>query len=237
MTAVQDYRRSLERSRQALDGEWPESFELCGRSWDLLPGVFAPVHSPTTEFAMRLLGVAEPGATCSGSLLEIGCGTGVIAVASALAGCDRVVASDINEAAVRNTASNARRHGVADKVRSVHGDLFGGLAPDERFDTVYWHSNYVLAPEAYRYRTMHERSHVDPGYAAHRRFLEEAPRWLAPGGSVLLHFSARGDLATLRRIAAECGRGLDVRRSEVFQEGEHEVEHRLLQVTTEPAER
>jgi release factor glutamine methyltransferase len=233
MNVIQDYRRSLERSRQALERkDWPPTFTLCGREWDLLPGVFAPVYSPTTEISMRLMGLADPAARPrTGSFLEIGCGSGVIAVASALTGCDRVVAVDVNETAVRNTALNAERHGVGDRVRCLHGDLFAGLADDERFDTVFWHSNYVLAPPGYRYRTMLERGYVDPGYTTHRRFLTEAPGRLAPGGSVLLHFSGRGDLARLRRVADECGRTLTVLHGEVFTEGEHEVEHMLIEVT------
>ncbi|MGW0856603.1 50S ribosomal protein L11 methyltransferase [Streptomyces sp. NPDC002690] len=232
MKVVQDYRRSLERSRQALEQkDRPSSFELCGREWDLLPEVFAPVYSPTTAFSMELMGLADPAASPrTGSFLEIGCGTGVIAVASALNGCESVVATDISEAAVRNAEMNAARHGVHERVRSVRSDLFAGLGADERFDTVFWHSNYVLAPESYQYRTMHERGYVDPGYAAHRRFLTGAPHRLTPGGVALLHFSGRGDLATLTRIAGECDRRLRVVRSAVFQEGEHEVEHMLLAV-------
>ncbi|MEU1090730.1 class I SAM-dependent methyltransferase [Streptomyces sp. NPDC005576] len=232
MKVVQDYRRSLERSRQALEQkDRPASFRLCGREWDLLPEVFAPVYSPTTAFSMELMGLADPAASPrTGSLLEIGCGTGVIAVASALSGCTSVVATDINEAAVRNTAMNAVRHGVQERVRSVRSDLFAGLAADERFDTVFWHSNYVLAPESYQYKTMHERGYVDPGYATHRRYLAEAPHRLTPEGIALLHFSGRGDLVTLTRIADACDRTLRVVRSAVFQEGEHEVEHMLLAV-------
>ncbi|WP_445398026.1 methyltransferase domain-containing protein [Streptomyces sp. LE64] len=234
MEAIQDYRRSLARSRWALTHAGrPDTFQLCGSTWDLLPGVFAPVYSPTTGFSLRLLGLDDPRpGSRSGSLLEIGCGTGVIAVAGALAGHDRVVAVDINEAAVRNAALNAERHGVADRVRAVHSDLFDALPPGERFDTIFWHSNYVLAPADYRYASMHERGYVDPGYAAHRRFLAQAPQRLAPGGTVLLHFSARGDLDALRRIAAECGRALRPVRRAVFQEGAHAIEHLLVEVTT-----
>ncbi|GLW70747.1 hypothetical protein Kpho02_30460 [Kitasatospora phosalacinea] len=233
MKALQDYRRSLERSREALDApDRPATFALCGRQWDLLPGVFAPVYSPTTEISLRLLGLDDPQAAGrTGSFLEIGCGTGVIAVAGALAGHERVVAADINEAAVRNAELNARRHGVTHKVRAVHSDLFADLDPRERFDLVYWHSNYVLAPADYRYRTVHERGYVDPGYAAHRRFLTESVHRVTPGGRVLLHFSERGNLERLTSTARQCGRSLRVVRAGRFAEGEQEVEHLLLEVT------
>ncbi|NJP81165.1 methyltransferase domain-containing protein [Streptomyces sp. AA8] len=244
MTGVRDYRLSLERSRQArVREDRPAAFTMCGLEWDLLPEVFAPIYSPATGIALDFLGLAGdsaqtdtprfPGAPGAprGSLLEIGSGTGVVAVAAALAGCGRVVAADINPAAVLNTSMNAARHGVSGRVRALRSDLFDRLDPGERFDTVFWSSNYVLAPAEYRPRTMHERAYVDPGYAAHGRFLEGAPGLLAPGGRVLLHFSSRGDVPALRRIADRCGRRLDVVRRTAVREGEHEVEHMLLEVT------
>jgi release factor glutamine methyltransferase len=131
---------------------------------------------------------------------------------------------------VRNTEINAARHGMADRVRVVHSDLFSALDPAERFDTVYWHSNFVLAPDDYRYETDHERAYVDPGYRAHRRYLVEAPGLLTEGGSALLQFSDRGDLSLLRDMAAECGRTLRVLDGRSFLEGEERIEHLLLEI-------
>jgi release factor glutamine methyltransferase len=198
-------------------------------------GVFAPVYSPSTGVALDFLGLGEPGdgRTHHGSFLEIGSGTGVIAVTAALAGHGPVVASDINPRAVRNTAVNARRHGMADRVRSVQGDLFSGLDADERFDTVFWSSNYVLGPDQYRYESDHERAYVDAGYRSHRRYLEQAPLRTTPGGRALLHFSSRGDYPYLTRIAAETGRELRVLTACPIREGEYGddlVEHLLLQI-------
>jgi release factor glutamine methyltransferase len=205
---------------------------MCDRDWDLLPEVFAPIYSPSTRVAMDLLDFGDPLGLCRpGPLLEIGCGTGIIAVSAALAGCERVVATDINPAAVHNAAMNAARHGVDDKVDARHSDLFAQLDEHERFDTIFWSSNYVLAPPEYTCRDMHERAYVDPGYRTHRRFLAEATRWLNPNGVILIHFSTRGDLAGLLRLAGECGCGLRMVRSKTIQEGDLEVEHMLLEAT------
>ncbi|MFI0902066.1 methyltransferase [Streptomyces sioyaensis] len=235
--------RSLARCESArTHQELPRVFTLRGHDWDLLDEVFAPDLSPSTETALDFLGLSAPygplgpgpAPMSRGRMLEIGSGAGVISVLAALSGYDRVVAADVNQHAVRNSELNIARHGVGDRVRAVHSDLFSGLAPAERFDTVFWSSNYVLAPEDYVYRNDCEQAFVDPGYAAHRRFLEEAGDWTTPDGAVLLHFSSRGELPLLRRLAASCGRSLLVRRSQEVREGEELVEHLLLEVTPAP---
>lgn len=236
MSEVQSYLRSLQRSNESLTREdRPHTFTMRGREWDLLDEVFAPIYSPSTGVAMDFLGFSErTDVPRGGSLLEVGCGTGVIAVTAALAGCDRVVASDISEQAVRNAAMNAERHGVSGRVRAVHSDLFASLDEDERFDTIFWSSNYVLGPEDYEYRSVHECAYVDVGYAVHRGFLAEAPHWLTEGGSVLLHFSNRGDVPALHRIAEQCGRELRVLRTRTVREGRDLVEHMLIEIVAAP---
>ncbi|MDH2393015.1 MULTISPECIES: methyltransferase domain-containing protein [Streptomyces] len=235
MSRIQSFERSIARSRASLTREdRPETFTLCGREWDLLDEVFAPVYSPSTGIALEFLGLNhEPPLPHSGSFLEVGCGTGVIAVMAALAGYERVVASDISPRAVENAAVNAERHGVTGRFRAVHSDLFSGLDDGQRFDTVFWSSNYVLGPEQYEYKSVHEQAYVDAGYRTHRRYLEQVLNRLAPGGSALLHFSNRGDEATLHRIAEECGRELRTVRADTVREGEYgddSVTHMLLQI-------
>jgi release factor glutamine methyltransferase len=229
---VRDYERSLARSAMSRTrADRPDRFEMRGRTWDLLDEVFAPIYSPSTGIALDLLGWTETvSAPRTGSMLEIGCGTGMIAVTGALAGCERVVASDINPQAVANAALNAARHQVGDRVEAVHSDLFDGLDPAERFDLIFWSSNYVLAPAGHTYGSAHDIAYVDAGYAAHRRFVAGAQDRLAPGGSALLHFSSRGDLGALHALAADTGRVLRTLRSVLVQEGEHLVEHLLLEI-------
>ncbi|AJT63007.1 hypothetical protein T261_1321 [Streptomyces lydicus] len=235
MPYIQSYERSIERSRISLTRhDRPDVFFMCDREWDLLDEVFAPVYSPSTGVGVDFLGLADDTpAEVGQSFLEVGTGTGVIAVLAALAGAERVVALDISPKAVHNAELNAGRHLVADRVRVLHSDLFDRLGPGERFDTIFWSSNYVLAPEGYEYGSLHECAYVDAGYRTHQRFLADAPDRLTPGGRALLHFSSRGDLTALRRIAAECGRELRTVDSVEVLEGEYGsdlVEHLLLEV-------
>ncbi|WP_368397200.1 methyltransferase domain-containing protein [Streptomyces sclerotialus] len=239
---VRSYERSLARCAESRTrADRPRVFRMEGREWDLADGVFAPVHSPSTRVGLDFLGLSAGSAPAPagrrGSFLEVGCGTGLIAVCAALHGHDRVVATDINADAVRNTELNIARHGVADRVRAVHSDLFTALPAGERFDTIFWSSNYVLAPAGYHYRHDHERAYVDPGYTTHRRFLQEAPGWTTPGGRALLHFSSRGDLDRLRCIAAETGTDLVELGVTIVMEGDEPVSHLLFQITRQPLAR
>lgn len=195
-----DYTQSLERSqRSRVKTTRPSRFTFVGREWILLPGVFSPADTCSTAAQLALLRF-EPEQT----FLEIGCGTGVIAISAALAGCRRVVAADVNPAAVANAAANAALLGVDATVEPVHSDLFAGLPTDSEFDVIYWHSNNAWAPPDLDVN-FHELAYVDPGYTTHRRFLATAPEYLAPGGRILVGVSSRADRTTLDELARDNG--------------------------------
>jgi ribosomal protein L11 methyltransferase len=74
------------------------------------------------------------------SLLDVGTGSGILAIAGALLGAGRVLAVDIDKEAVNSAADNAVRNGVRDVVEIRH-EGFGDRAgtepdPPERFDLV-----------------------------------------------------------------------------------------------------
>jgi release factor glutamine methyltransferase len=145
-----------------------------------------------------------------GSFLEVGSGTGVTAVTAARAGCAAVTALDIGAAAVENTRRNAIRHGVADRVRVLRSDLFDALGPDERFDLIYWNSNFVEMKADFVNSTDLHHAFFDPGYQAHTRYLQQAPAHLTEGGRLLLGFSDLGNLPRLTELSAEQGLRIEV---------------------------
>jgi S-methylmethionine-dependent homocysteine/selenocysteine methylase/SAM-dependent methyltransferase len=67
--------------------------------------------------------------------LDIGSGTGLLAVQLALNGAAHVHAIDIDKQAVDNTLTNAFRNGVADRVSAAAVDLYPWL-PEERYDVI-----------------------------------------------------------------------------------------------------
>ena len=109
-----------------------------GRSIVVLPQVFNPKLFRSGEFLVRCLGpelIAPRDA-----VLDMGTGTGVGAVfAAEWAG--KVVAVDINPAAVRCARINALLHHCEDKIQVRHGDLFEAVA-GEHFDVVLFNPPY-----------------------------------------------------------------------------------------------
>ena len=85
---------------------------------DIDPGAaFGLGDHPTTVLTLRLLREAWwPGAT----VLDVGCGSGVLSVVAARLGAPYVEAIDISPAAVEATTANAARNGVAGVDRGEH---------------------------------------------------------------------------------------------------------------------
>ncbi len=90
------------------------------------PGLaFGSGSHPSTRLALRAI-ASVVGA--GDRVLDVGCGSGVLSVAAALLGAT-VVATDVDEEALRVTAMNADANGVADHVDVVRTDEVEG-----RFD-------------------------------------------------------------------------------------------------------
>ena len=102
----------------------------------VLPDVFNPKLLRSGEFLVQQLHRLRRGSR----VLDLGSGSGAAGVAAARSGC-RVVAVDINPAAVRCTRINALLNTV--EVDAREGDLFAPVE-GERFDAVLFNPPYYL---------------------------------------------------------------------------------------------
>ncbi|MBU1742827.1 MAG: 50S ribosomal protein L11 methyltransferase, partial [Proteobacteria bacterium] len=83
------------------------------------PGqAFGTGHHASTAMCLRLLTGAAPGPT---GLLDVGCGTGILALAGLGLGIPRAVGLDIDPLAVRATRHNAGLNGLADRLGLIIG--------------------------------------------------------------------------------------------------------------------
>lgn len=156
-----------------------------------LPEVYEP-----SEDSYLLLKAVEisPGE----SMLELGCGTGIVALHAAKLGAV-VTAADVSPKAVDCTRRNAARNGL--KVNTVMSDLFSNI--QGTFDVIAFNPPYL--PKEGRTTSWIEKSWEggDEGSEMSVRFLEEAWRHLNPGGRVYLVLSSLGGLMTVLKAAKE----------------------------------
>jgi ribosomal protein L11 methyltransferase len=123
---------------QALDGIVPPGLDASVLAVRIEPGgAFGLGDHPTTRASLRA--VARLG-VAGADVLDVGCGTGVIAVTAALLHARSVRAIDVAAAAVEATADNARRNGVGAQV-DVDDRPIGEI--DDHFDVVVAN---ILAP-------------------------------------------------------------------------------------------
>lgn len=127
-------------------------------------------------------------------ILDMGTGCGILGIIAAKK-ASRVVAIDINPAAVRCARENARLNGVADKMFFVQGDLFAPLKVGEKFDIIMFNAPY-LPSEPWEGNTWLERAWVGGtgGRAVLDRFLQVFPAYLKADGRVLLMQSILANL-------------------------------------------
>jgi S-methylmethionine-dependent homocysteine/selenocysteine methylase/SAM-dependent methyltransferase len=160
------------------------------------PGVFVPTQGSFLVWKhLFQTGVGE-GASC----VDVGCGSGILAVQLAVNGAASVHAIDIDRNAVANTIANAFRNGVSERVTGDTADLFD-WRPDRSFDVVVA-SLYQLPVDPFDEPTGH-RPLDYWGRTLLDHFLRLLPDLLAPEGrAYVMQLSIVGQLATERLLAA-----------------------------------
>ena len=185
------------------------------RHLDLLCDGRALVPRPETEVTA---GVAIEALGAGGRLLDVGTGSGCIAlsVAHEVAAVE-VVATDVSPDALALAAENAARVGLSIDLRQ--GDLFAPLAPGETFDVIVSNPPYVaerevegLEPEVKDHDPRLALVAGPTGLEVLARLVAEGPAHLRAGGVLVLeiaphqaawgagHGEVRPDLAGRPRV-------------------------------------
>ena len=142
--------------------------------------VFVPNTTTTTLFesALPVTGL---------DVLDMGCGVGPIAIASALGGAKSVVGVDVMEEACQLARRNAELNSVADRVTIVRSHAFRDLGEDKKFDVIISDAAGMSEEIARRspwYPGSIPTGGVD-GTAVAVEVVENAPRYLRPGGRLV----------------------------------------------------
>jgi release factor glutamine methyltransferase len=183
--------------------------EFYSLSFAVSPDVLIP--RPETEtLVVQALGVLGPLA--GPRVLELGTGSGCIAVALARQHkTAQLTAIDVSPAAVELATANAAKHGVADRVSFVQGDLFAPVA-GQTFDVIVSNPPYIADDEFATLdrgvREFEPRAALaggPDGLAFYRRIAAEAGRFLNPGGTVLVEIGATQESAVRELFETHIG--------------------------------
>lgn len=137
------------------------------------------------------------------SVLEIGTGTGYVALCCLRAGARRVVATDINPSAIANAAYNADELNLSGRlelrlVPTASAEAYAVLGQQDQFDVII--SNPPWEDRAAR--SFEEHAFYDKNFRLLRSLLRDLRSRLEPGGMALL---AYGNKSAIRK-AYELGR-------------------------------
>ena len=169
--------------------------EFYGREFRVTPDVLIP--RPETEHVVEaaLARVVKAAGSMPLSIIDIGTGSGAIAVTLALETGATVAATDISTAALRAASENARRLNAP--VHFVACDLADAIAGG-RFDLVVSNPPYV--PKSDSSTIQREVREYEPavalyggahGLEVYRRLVPEAARLLKPGGWLVMEIGYR----------------------------------------------
>ncbi|MFT5642728.1 MAG: release factor glutamine methyltransferase [Janthinobacterium sp.] len=161
--------------------------EFYGLAFHVNPAVLIP--RPDTELLVDLALARLPQ---QGSVLDMGTGSGAIAVALAHARPDaQVTALDVSSAALMVARGNAALHDVA--VTFVESDWYGALRqPEQRFDIIVANPPYIASGDSHLsqgglpFEPLGALTDHADGLSALHRIAQDAARHLVPCGWLLM---------------------------------------------------
>lgn len=169
------------------------------------PAVLIP--RPETEFLLdRVLALANPLNLRSGRLLDLCCGSGIIAVVLARETGRKIIAVDLSFAALEVTRSNLQRHNLLAQVAMVQADLFSAFQHNREFSLIVSNPPYVssfdientLEPEVAKHEPRLALDGGDGGMDIIRRIRRDVSHFLCPGGQLFMEIGAdQGEAAHL----------------------------------------
>jgi release factor glutamine methyltransferase len=192
---VEDRFRTL-LARRA--GREPLAYILGEQEFWSLPFIVNPdvlIPRPETEFLLEtVLGRIKKNSLPSGRIMDLCCGSGVIAIVLALELGKRIIAVDLSFAALLVARRNCERHKVEHLVDLCRGDLLNAIRPEPLFSLVVSNPPYVSTDAILR-DVQVEVAGFEPHLALHgglrgmdviERIRATLPACLVPGGEVFM---------------------------------------------------
>lgn len=165
------------------------------------------MFSPRSDTWLLADVVRRQDALEGAEVLELGTGSGAIAVSAAKGGARRVTVVDVSRRALVTAVLNARMNGV--RVVARRGDLFAPVE-GERFDIVVSNPPYLPSAAIPARGAARAWEGGPDGRSILERICADVRRHLKPSGSVLLVHSSVNDVSRTLDALEEAGLRADV---------------------------
>ena len=193
--------------KSQIENTFPYDVETLGVSITVFENVFSPKYFGDSEWIADHL--PKTVDVKDKNVLEIGTGTGLIAIKLVHAGAKKVVATDIVEHTLNNARFNVEKLGLSDAIELRLGDAFEPVKKD-KFDVIYWNIPFTYVDDAFVDSTGIDKglaaSCFSPDYRNFRIYLQNGFDYLNPNGRLILGFSpgiGNDDMLTI--LANELG--------------------------------
>jgi len=135
-------------------------------------------------------------------VLDVGTGSGILAMAAARSGASTVIATDINPNAALSVPENAQSNGVGAQVQPVCMDLLSGFATGPQFDVIFAN----LPKHNKQPRDLADRGwHSGPKHRDIAPFFQQAYERLKLDGRLYVMFSSHSDLDVIESLISLAG--------------------------------
>jgi release factor glutamine methyltransferase len=163
------------------------------------PTVFHPRYFISSECFANYIGSMDLRGK---RVIDVGTGSGILAIAAAKAGAEHVVAVDINPNAALSVPENSARNVSGPQVAAACMDLLAAVAPRPLFDVILSNPpKHTQEP-----RDLADRGwHAGPNHRDIAALFEQARARLKPDGLLYVMLSTDSDLGLIESLIARAG--------------------------------
>ena len=135
-------------------------------------------------------------------VLDMGTGTGILAMQAVVLGASKVIAIDINPFASSCAMKNVLSKGFGSRISILTGDLFSTLRKASTFDVILFNPPYLRTDKSEYTSGWLEKSWAGGrnGRVVIDRFIDKAPSHLRPDGVVFMLQPSNGSNTTIKKL-------------------------------------
>jgi release factor glutamine methyltransferase len=157
------------------------------------------VYSPSEDSYLLLDSMKVPR---SSLVLDMGTGTGILAIGAALLGASKVVAIDVNPFASKCALKNVISKGLKNQISVLIGDLFSSIRKNAMFDAILFNPPYLRTSKSEYAGDWLEKSWAGGrnGMVIINQFINRVSVYLKPEGLLFILLPSRGISATNKKL-------------------------------------